>query len=329
MISLGVALAACGGGDGVVGLKQDPNDLFWSLELNQNAINLSTDQSQPQFHTFQLVATAYRLDGTPIVGAGTPTFVTTDTNKVKVDATGLLTAKAVTNPTSPTHTPIRIFVSMSGNPGPVTNADTAFVIVTSTVRPIANFSITPNRTSFGVGYDTILAARATNAAGAAVTGMQISYSSSAPKVASYDATGLMMPMTMGSTKLRARTMNYGVEHRDSVDLTITEPVVFHVDIGYFQTPTGASDTFFNPVELTIKAGQGVSWGSKNAISATITFEDPTNVGPSPVDGMRGNIPNFFPIPPQRKIRMFNVPGTYNYRDAAPGKTAVGRIIVTP
>jgi plastocyanin len=318
------SLAACGGATELIGLTQNPDDIFWKLVLNQHAINLSTDQSRPEYHTFQLVATPLRLDGSVLEGAGTPTFTTSDTNRVKVDANGVLTAKAPTSPNSP----VRIIASLSAGRGPVTNADTAFVVVTPDVRLIETFGIQPPRTSFGVGYDTILAARAIDAGGQPVTGIRIAYSSSAPKVASIDATGLLMPMTMGKTTIRASVMNYGVEHRDSVELTITEPVVFHVDIGFLTTPTGGFDTYFDPAEVTIKAGQGVSWGSRNGISANIVFDDPTNVGPSPVDGASGNVPPFFGLN-VRKIRMFYVPGTYTYRDASPGKTATGKIIVTP
>src|SRR5581483_1370022 len=149
-------------------------------------------------------------------------FTTSDTNRVKVDANGVLTAKAVTSANSP----VRIIATLTAGRGPVTNTDTAFVVVTPDVRPIETFSIRPPRTAFGVGYDTILAVRATNAAGEPVTGIRIAYSSSAPRVASIDATGLMMPMTMGKATIRANVMNYGVEHKDSVELTITEPVVF-------------------------------------------------------------------------------------------------------
>ena len=322
LAALAGIVAGCEGSNGVTGIEKDPDDIFWSLALNQRAINLALDQTQPQFYTYQLVATPLRRDGTPIADAGTPTFVSADTNRVHVSATGLITARGVTS------TPVRVVASMSGRPGPVTNADTAWVTVTSTVRPVANFTMRPARTSFGIGYDTMLVAKATNAAGAAVTGLRVAYSSSLPKVASYDATGLFMPLTLGQARLRASMAAYGVEFRDSVDVTVTAPVIFHVNIDFFTNSAGVFDTKFDPVELTIKAGQGVSWGSKNAISADIRFDDPTNVGPSPVDGARGNIPPFAGLG-IRRIRMFHVPGTYEYRDAATGKTAVGRIIVTP
>ena len=203
------------------------------------------------------------------------------------------------------------------------------VVVTSDVRPIESFSIQPPRTSFGVGYDTTLAARATDAAGDSVPGIRIDYRSSAPKVASYDVEGVFRPMTMGTTTLRASTMNYGIAHADEVELTVTEPVVFYVDIGYYIHPDGVFDTTFDPAEITIKAGQGVAWGSRNAISATIMFDDPTNVGASPVDGKSGDLGYTFAWFPDRVIRMFHVPGEYVYRDAATGKTAVGKVIVTP
>src|SRR5688500_15381610 len=166
LAALAGIVAGCEGSNGVTGIEQDPDDIFWSLALNQRAINLALDQMQPQFYTYQLVATPLRRDGTPIADAGTPTFVSADTNRVHVSATGLITARGVTS------TPVRVIASMSGRPGPVTNADTAWVTVTSTVRPVASFSIRPVRTSFGIGYDTMLVAKATNAVGAAVTGLR-------------------------------------------------------------------------------------------------------------------------------------------------------------
>ncbi len=317
--------ASCDSPAGFTGVKQDPQEVFWSLELNQHAVTLSTNQSSPEYYTYQLVATPLHLDGSVFQGTGDIAWTTSDTNKVKVDANGVLTAKATTSATSP----VRIIASMSGGPGPVTNADTAFVTVTSTVRTVDSFDLQPYRTTIGVGYDTMMVATVLDDAGSPVTGVRIAYRSSLPKVAAYDATGLFQPMTMGTTTLSASAAIYGVEVEDEVAITVGEPEVFHVDIGYFIHPNGDFDTTFDPAELTIKAGQGVSWGSRNAISATIEFDDPTNVGPSPVDGASGNIPPFFGLPPVRRIRIFNVPGTYTYQDAAPGKTATGKIIVTP
>src|SRR5690606_31567265 len=133
-------------------------DIFWRLELDQEAINLSLDQSRPEYHTYKLVATPLRLDGStlPLTGDEQVQFESSDTNRVRVGADGWLTARA----TTPTSSPVRVVASLRARPGPVTNADTVYVAVTEDVRPIESFSIQPARTSYGIGYDTTMAARA-------------------------------------------------------------------------------------------------------------------------------------------------------------------------
>ena len=188
VLALAGGIVACSDGDDLLGLEPDPADLFWKLELNQHAVNLSIDQSRPEYYTYKLEATPLKLDGTTLEGDWTATFNTSDTNFVKVDSNGVLTAKKATA----VNKAVRIIAIMSAGRGPVTNADTAYVVVTPDVRMIDSFSIQPARTSFGVGYDTVMAARVTDAVGDPVTGIQIAYTSSAPKVASFDATGLFM-----------------------------------------------------------------------------------------------------------------------------------------
>lgn len=307
------------------GLKQDPQDVFWDLDLNQHAINLSTDASVPESHTYQLVALPYRLDGSVYEGDVEVEWTTADTNRVKVDATGKLTAKATTSPTSP----VRIIARATGGPGPVTNSDTAYVTVVSTARIPASLSIQPDRTTIGVGWDTSMVATVLDEAGMPIPGLRIDYRSSLPIVANYSAAGLFQPMTIGTATIRASAAIYGVDLADEVAMTVDEPEVRQVNIGYFVTPDGSMDTYFDPEVVTIKAGMGVAWNSNNGIAATIEFDDPTNVGPSPADGKSGNPGFTFAYGLTRVIRTFPVPGTYEYRDAATGKTATGTIIVEP
>lgn len=317
--------AGCDSPAGFAGLTKDPQDIFWRLELNQHAINLATDQSRPEYYTYQLVATPRRLDGSAMQDIGTVTWTTSDTNRVKVDATGKLLAKA----TTPTSTPVRIIATLTGGPGPVTNADTAFVAVTTTARAVATFALQPQRTTYGIGWDTMIVANVRNDANAAITGLRIHYTSSDVKVANYTVAGLFQPFTKGDVTLRASMAAYGQELEDAVDLTVGDQEVFQVDIGYFVRGDGSTDTFFNPEVVRIKAGQGVAWSSKNGIGANIQFTNAANVGPSPADGARGNPGSIFVFPPTRVIRTFAVPGTYEYRDANAGKTGKGTIIVEP
>src|SRR5690606_2331281 len=95
---------------------------------------------------------------------------------------------------------------------------------------------------------------------------------------------------------------------------------------------GSIVLYFVPNEVTIKAGQGVSWGPGSfGCVYGVEFDDPTDVGPSPVDGASGNL-SFFCGVGTRAIRMFHVPGTYEY-DAGPNfgfpTREKARIIVTP
>ncbi|HEX7086372.1 MAG TPA: hypothetical protein VF198_08405 [Vicinamibacterales bacterium] len=326
---LALGIAACGQSDETIGPVRDPQDLFWDLELNEHAINLSLDQSRPEYYTFQLVATPLRLDGSPLeLGPGdTLIFTSSDTNRVRVSADGLVTAKAVT----PGSRPVRILARMQAGRGPVTNVDSAFVTVTADVRPVASFDIEAARTTYGVGFDTMMAAHALGPDGQPVTGIGIAYTSSLPKVAGYTADGVFMAMTPGKAILRASTVAYGTPYRDSIEVTVTEPPeVLHVVTEYATLPDGDIVLYFVPNEVTIKVGQGVSWGPGSlGCVYGVVFDDPTNVGPSPVDGASGNLP-FLCGAGTRMIRMFYVPGTYEYEAGPTFPTREkARIIVTP
>lgn len=325
--ALSLALAACDDSGGLAGLEQDPQDLFWKLQLDHHAINLSLDQSKPEYYTHKLVATPLRLDGTPLPSEDLPTFVSSDTNRVKVSADGVLTARAVTAADAP----VRVIATLTTGRGPVTNVDTAYVTVTNQVEEVESFSIQPLRSNLGIGYDTIMAARILDSNGDPISGLRVAYSSSLPKVASYSPDGLVMPMTQGKAMLRASMLAYGKEFRDSVELTVGEPEVYHVHVNYYVNEEGKNVMYADPAELTIKAGQGVSWGSATGVLLGIVFDDPTNVGPSPVDGASGNLGLSVGVN-GRWIRMFNVPGTYEYTvmGSSAGVTPQkGKIIVTP
>jgi hypothetical protein len=310
---VGVAsLVACMEG-GLLDIREDPTDLFWSLDLNENAINLSLDDSQPEYHTFQLVATPRTVDGQlfPIPDGERVLFESSDTNRVTVTADGLIRAKAVT----PANAQVRIVARLTTGRGPVSNADTAWVAVTQDVRPIASFSIQPLRTTYGIGYDTIMAARALSPDDSPVTGIRVSYSSSVPKVAAYDATGLFRPLNLGTVMLRASTMAYGASYRDSVQLTVTDPEVFVV-VNNGATVDGQTTLYFDPEVLTIKAGQGVAFAAGNfGCMYGIQFEDSSGIGASPVNGATGDVPFFCGVG-ARQIRMFPEPGTYRYSGGA-------------
>jgi plastocyanin len=312
-------IPACGG-DKIAGLVQDPPQLYWALTLEQKAITLSLDRSQPEYYTLQLVATPRTIDGTPITTLGKPTFTVSDTNFVQVDSNGVLTARRITT------TPIRIVASLSSPQDQVTNTDTAFVTVTQDPATIASFTIQPDSTTIGVGYDTRLTARIADGLGNPVEGVRVSYRSSDDAIASIDTGGVLLPKNKGTVTIVANTSSYGVERSDSVELTITDPIVFRVDVRQDLTPPNFFG-FFDPAEVTIKAGQGIAWTDAEFAFVNVTFDDPTNVAPGPLGGAGGNIASFFQ---GRVVRMFPVPGVYSYHDTSRGITGFsGKIIVTP
>jgi hypothetical protein len=308
---------ACGDKSDLTGTHRDPDQLFWALTLNYHGVTLSIDSTQPQYHTLQLVATPRTVTGEPIEGLGTATFTSSDTTAVVVDSTGLIRAR------KPKSAPVLIVARLSSPTDAITNYDTAYVVVTDTVNPPATFEMHPGRTTYGIGFDTVMKARMTDTHGNPLTGVKVSYVSSDPGVASIDSGGLFQPKKEGTVTIVASTISYGVAYADTIDLTIGPPEVFEVSL---VAGTNALAAFY-PDTITIKAGQGVAWNSSLGTGAkfgNVTFDDPTNVGPSPADGTSGNIPPFIL---KKYIRMFPVPGTYHYANTLNGDT--GTVIVTP
>lgn len=326
LVLLALGIAACGDAEETIAPVENPQDLFWALRLNAHAINLSLDQSRPEYYTFKLEATPLRLDGTPFEpGPGdTLIFISSDTNRVRVSPDGLITAKAVTP------SPVRVLARMQAGRVPVTNLDSAFVTVTPDVRPVKSFSIQPARTTYGIGFDTTMAARVLGPDDEPVTGLGIAYRSNLPKVANYTPTGVFMAMTPGKAMLRASMVAYGTPFSDSVEVTVTEPPeVLHVVTEYTTLPDRSNVVYFVPREVTIKVGQGVSWGpGAGGCMYGIVFDDPTNVGPSPVDGATGDLPLFCGVG-TRTIRKFHVPGTYEYQAWLLPTLEKGKVIVVP
>lgn len=320
LIIMGLVVAtasACGGDQELTGPGPDVDNLFWALEFNYRGVTLSVDDSRPEYNTLQLVATPRTINGEVIEGLGMPTFTSSDTTTVIVDSTGLITAK------KGRAAPVLIVARLVSTEHQITNYDTAYVVVTNTVTPPSTFAISAGRTTYGIGFDTVLKARMTDANGDPLTGVKVSYMSSDPGLALIDSGGIFQPKKEGTVTITASTISYGSSFADTLTLTIGPPEVFEVSL------VAGTDNYagFYPDVVTIKAGQGIAWNSSIATGAKfgdVTFDNPENVGPSPVDGSAGNIGAFIL---RKHIRTFSVPGTYTYRNSMNGDT--GRVIVTP
>jgi len=72
---------------------------------------------------------------------------------------------------------------------------------------------------------------------------------------------------------------------------------------------------FSPVQVSIKAGNTVTWNNSSGTNHTVTFENGPSFNQALNDGSNVS-------------RMFQNPGTYNYYCTIHGKSMHGTIVVT-
>lgn len=296
----------------------DPTKVFWALRIDKEAVTLSTGESQ------QLAASPQTVLGTAITGLPTPTWTSTDTTTVRVDANGTITAlKPGFN--------VLVIATLQNTAENLTNADTTVVIVTPSASTIASFSIHPtDSTLLAAGEPKSLAARVKDSDGNDVTGLSIKYTSSDPGKLDVDPmTGDLNAKNIGDVKIVATTTSYGQTFSDSVTITVTYPINAYVDI--YNPGDSLSPPYFANRSLTVRAGATVTWTQYTAVPVNVTFDNPSAVsgtpagpGGDPPAGPGGNIPAFdWNDPPQSRV--FKTPGTYTFTNTLNGDT--GKIIV--
>lgn len=332
------------------------NNPYLTLRLNTRAAIMST---VAPYDTLQLIATPYDASGAVLSTRGTVTYSTTDT-AVTVSASGLVHAL--------TTSPGAYIVAKLQDPASnITHMDTAFIVVTDQApsSPLATFAIQPlpgDSTRLGVTnisfpLDTIVVG-ATDGHGNDITpNLLIQYTSSDSNVASVSPLGVVTGNRLGTVTIVATTTYYGIAKRDSVRLTITDPVLGHVMLlRQNKLASDGTPVFgFGPASLTIGAGGTVVFGF-NLVSPTlgvldVVFDDPSAVQPSPLSMTVTNASteagNIAPIPQPsldslfakcidvmhfeygfylcQAARAFPTPGTYHYHSARYGTE--GTIIV--
>ena len=158
---------------------------------------------------------------------------------------------------------------------------------------------------------------ATDSSGTAIDFLPAYFSSSDPTVATVDPVmGFVTGLRPGTVKIRASTMAYGVRLRDSLELTITDPIIGAVN-AVERTPVGSTTPVlvFDPQTLTVGVGATVFFETTSTLTTDVVFDDPTNVTESPLfpSGV-GNIPPFHADPGSLAgaARAFFTPGTYTY-----------------
>lgn len=302
VVALLAALATLGClDDPAVALRPDTSSLFWAVTADVKALTL------PMGGTYQATATPRTVKGDALTGLDAPTWRSTDTNKVKVDQNGLITA------VTPGPNTLVIARMQVGN---VTRADTISVNVWFEPMP---------RTMASFNVDVPPGDSPTMPSGAAkflfVTALDehgIPIPNPAVYVESLDRETLLVmshfqPLIfgrgIGTGKVVVTTTTYGTTLSDTLELTVTYSMAQTVKL------LETSRTFDAP-RVDILAGGSVTWVNESDAPVDITFDDA-----GAVDG--GNVDS---IPAGGSAtRVFPAAGDYHYKSNATGAEA--RVVV--
>jgi hypothetical protein len=248
--------------------------------------------------TLQLNVSALTPTGQPFSGdVGTATFWSSDTTKVFVDANGLLTAREAGGQ-------VQVVASIRSDTYNVTNADTAYVLVTPASADVASFSIAPpDSTILGAGSALTLTPTILDSDGDPVDGVLVRYGSLDPSALYVDPlTGALDGRKLGKTKIWAEATVYGVTQRDTVEITVTYPVKFEFDflrIPYYDpnAPIVLSDE-----TVTVRVNATVTFWNATDVPISVTFDHTDGI-------VGGNVPAFVNDDGDQD-RKFVTPGTY-------------------
>jgi hypothetical protein len=312
--------------------------LYWALQLNYHAVNLSVT---PPTNTVQLHAIPFNAAGDSLPDAtGRVTYTSADST-VSVDSTGLVTANYITrNANRPTFVVARLQYQN------VTLSDTVNIQVTPTAPTarLSTFVLQPGAgTSTNCMLDQLqifgncgpLVVNATDENGDTLSSaarhvILISYKSSNPLLAQITQTGNITESDTGHVTFTASTWAYGVVMRDSLPYIINWPNYQGVQVELI-TPVNSLTPvlIFAQPYVIVHVGGTVTWGNQNALPTDIVFDDSTDVAEGCFLGFcdafpptgTGNILPFYLDPTGQDTsvfaqgivtRSFPVAGVYHY-----------------
>lgn len=275
-MALIAAAISCSGDTVVSSPITDGTTLFWSITLDQHALNLST---VAPYDSARVVATPRNSAGDPLPGAGPVRYSSGDLERLQVNDDGVLHAIG-------SGTGIPIIASLTV--GNITHVDTALVSIVEDSVPVApsSFSIQPvppdsaiwdagAMRNFSI-FDPTKPIVPHDDAGTPISGLSIFFSSSDTSVATIDrSSGVLSGVRPGHVTIIASTTAYGVEHADTLPFTITMPSLMLMGIAPPSETAQNFVVFPNPV--TVAAGASVLFFDESRSQIDITFEDPTNV----------------------------------------------------
>jgi len=337
---------------------------FYFVRLNPQAASIAVGETQ------QLSLAAFDAGpcsgapcspltpGNPITVQGPQTFRSTDTLRVKVSSTGVVSGIAVGSAS--------VIATQQDIPGvtsgtSVTLADTT--VFTVTAAPVAMGTVTlsgratgtPN--TVGAGSTLALVTTITDASGATVTNVgRPQYYSTKLEIATVSSTGVVSGLNPGTSAILATITVGGVTSTTSFDVIVTRPVAATVMIcgQACTTPVPGTAIAFSPADITVSATQAQVQGlagvvvtfavANNTFTATttpnstqcfnVTFANPAAAGAVAPSTNTGNIGTGGTSPPlcsnttgtqRSESRLFTTPGTYTYTNTTNGAT--GTLIV--
>lgn len=203
--------------------------------------------------TQQFTATPQDAAGSPLTGRAIA-WSSSNTLIAAVSATGVVTALASGT--------VTISAASEGRTG------TAAVTI---LVPVASVTVTPATASLLAGGTQQLSASARDASGSVLTGRPVTWSSSAPGVATVSATGLVTAVSVGAATITATVEG----QTGTAAITVTPIPVASVAV----SPATATITVGIPQQLSaiardaagnILTGRPVTWNSGNTNIATVS-----------------------------------------------------------
>jgi hypothetical protein len=333
-VTLLVTSLGCAGEQHVTSPGTDGTTLFWSLTLDEHAVNLST---VAPYDTAHIVATPRTSDGSVYPNATDVKYVSSDLEHVQVSADGQLQA------ISPG---LGIPVVATMSVGNLTHSDTVIVDVVSDSAPpvlesLSIHPVPPDSAIWGanalenlmfVGSRFVVAH---DDAGNPLSGFSIYFHSSDTTIATIDRnTGELNGKRPGQVTIIASTRAFGVAKADTLPFTITMPAFMAVIIAPPPGTTGPN-LVTSPTVATIAAGGTILFMDFSLSQINITFPDPSVIAEDQLVCFcgSGNIDTYgadtVNLDNDFKGRSFPVAGTYVYTVHGGPNALTGTIVVEP
>jgi hypothetical protein len=346
--------------DKFTGIKSSESNFFF-VRLDPQAASVGVGETK------QVTVTAYDAGpcaggpcspltpGNPVTVQQTPTFRSTDTLRVRVSPTGLVTGIAVGS--ASVIATLQNIPGFTGGPS-VSLSDTTIFTVTPAPVQLGGLALsgratgTPNTVAAGSTLALTTTTTDANGASLGTTVGRPQYYSTRPEIATVSATGVVTGVLPGNTTILA-TITVGPETRTAnYDVIVTSPVTATVNIcGQACGPTPVTGIAFHPASLTVSATQAQVQGlpgatvtftaPANTFTATstpnntqcfnVTFANPAAAGAVPPSTDSGDIgtgaagTSNAPLCSGSRSRRFTTPGTYTYTSTT--NNATGTIVV--